>query len=127
MNNEQDPIPTLPPASLGFLHVAEEIHILGTDSAVLCPGAEDTTDAQCIDQTEPSITDSNILNHLGPCEWPDTAYRALKLTPMYRPRRIHRDDLLLSFIMHPLGLVTLICDDDSLHLAIEPSCMTVHQ
>ncbi|VDC03298.1 unnamed protein product [Peniophora sp. CBMAI 1063] len=66
VNNEQDPIPTLPPADFGFQHVAKEIHILDTDSAVLCPGAEDTTDAQCIDQTEPSITDSDILNHLGP-------------------------------------------------------------
>ncbi|KZV63744.1 alpha/beta-hydrolase [Peniophora sp. CONT] len=66
VNNQQDPIPTLPPADFGFQHVAKEIHILDTDSAVLCPGAEDTTDAQCIDQTEPSITDSDILNHLGP-------------------------------------------------------------
>ncbi|KAI0032567.1 alpha/beta-hydrolase [Vararia minispora EC-137] len=66
VNNRDDFIPILPGRSLGYEHVAQEVHILGTDSAIVCPGAEDTTDAQCTTSAVPNIFEGNILDHLGP-------------------------------------------------------------
>jgi hypothetical protein len=66
MNNENDPIPTLPPESWGFVHPGGEVHIVSTGDVVSCPGQDDDTDSQCTDLTVPSLLDSDVLKHLGP-------------------------------------------------------------
>ncbi|KAH9950599.1 Alpha/Beta hydrolase protein [Amylocystis lapponica] len=66
LNNELDPIPTVPGRFLGFQHPAGEIHIVKDNEAVSCPGADDGTDSQCSDKAVPNVFVGNILNHLGP-------------------------------------------------------------
>lgn len=68
MNNEIDPIPTVPGRFLGFQHPAGEVHIVSSDDVVSCPGPDDGTDAQCTDLTVPNVLDGDILDHLGPYE-----------------------------------------------------------
>jgi len=66
INNESDPIPTVPGRFLGFSHPHGEIHIVKAGDAVACPGDDDATDSQCTISTVPNIIESNILDHLGP-------------------------------------------------------------
>lgn len=66
VNNEQDLIPIVPGRFLGFEHPQGEIHILSAGNAVACAGDDNDTDAQCTDQSVPTILEGDILNHLGP-------------------------------------------------------------
>jgi hypothetical protein len=84
INNARDTIPIVPGRSLGFSHVAGEVHIIQPNDAVECPGRhrsssvwftpdpesvlgdDDATDTQCTIMTVPNIFDGDILNHLGP-------------------------------------------------------------
>ena len=66
INNEIDPIPIVPGRGLGFAHPHGEVHILGNNDAVACPGEDDATASQCTISSVPNIFFSNILDHLGP-------------------------------------------------------------
>ena len=66
INNVIDPIPIVPGRGLGFAHPHGEVHILGNNDAVACPGEDDATDSQCTISSVPNIFFSNILDHLGP-------------------------------------------------------------
>lgn len=68
MNNEIDPIPTVPGRFLGFEHPAGEVHIVSSSDVVSCPGPDDGTDAQCSDLMVPNVLDGDLLDHLGPYE-----------------------------------------------------------
>ncbi|KAE9395851.1 alpha/beta-hydrolase [Gymnopus androsaceus JB14] len=68
IDNEQDLIPILPGKFLGYLHPAGEIHLLGEGDAVACSGDDDDSDAQCTDQSVPTILEGDIIDHLGPYE-----------------------------------------------------------
>jgi len=68
IDNMQDLIPILPGRFLGFLHPAGEIHLLGEGDAVACSGDDDDSNAQCTDESVPTILEGNILDHLGPYE-----------------------------------------------------------
>lgn len=66
INNREDPIPTLPPALLGYVHPTGEVHIQDSGAWVSCPG-QDNPNEQC------SVGDATIpLNwnfegdHYGP-------------------------------------------------------------
>ena len=61
INNKKDPIPTLPPRAIGFVHPRGEIHILDNNEWVECPG-QDNPSRECIT----SIFRSNLSDHAGP-------------------------------------------------------------
>lgn len=67
VTNQKDPVPTVPPQFLSFVHPAGEAHITtvsastGNATMVQCPGQENE---HCSDSTE--LLDSDIQNHLGP-------------------------------------------------------------
>ena len=68
MNNEDDPVPTLPPRLLGFQQPDGEVHIISADNVVFCSGADDATDAPCTDSQVPTILSGDLANHNGPYE-----------------------------------------------------------
>ncbi|KAI0061473.1 alpha/beta-hydrolase [Artomyces pyxidatus] len=68
VNNEHDLVPIVPGQFLDFEHPHGEIHIISPGNAVFCSGDDDTSDAQCTDQSVPNILEGDILNHLGPYE-----------------------------------------------------------
>ncbi|KAJ7080185.1 alpha/beta-hydrolase [Mycena belliarum] len=63
VTNQNDPVPTVPPLTLGFTHSSGEIHIVdGSQSnLVACPGQDNKHCA-----TGNSLLDVSISNHLGP-------------------------------------------------------------
>ncbi|KDQ51863.1 hypothetical protein JAAARDRAFT_184692 [Jaapia argillacea MUCL 33604] len=66
ITNRHDPVPTVPPYFLGYVHPSQELHITGLDQAgettmVLCPGRENN---HCSDGT--SLLASSVKDHLGP-------------------------------------------------------------
>ncbi|KAI0249660.1 lipase [Lactifluus subvellereus] len=65
INNEEDPIPTVPGRFLGFHHVSGEIHIQDSGAWDACPG-QDNTSQLCIVGDVPEIFASNLANHDGP-------------------------------------------------------------
>ncbi|KAI6110963.1 alpha beta-hydrolase [Pisolithus croceorrhizus] len=66
INNERNPIPTVPGISMGFSQVHGEVHVVNPDYVVSCPGNDDAADADCTIMTVPNVFDSDILDHLGP-------------------------------------------------------------
>ncbi|KAI0046535.1 alpha/beta-hydrolase [Auriscalpium vulgare] len=66
INNEDDVVPILPGRFLGFQHPHGEVHLLGQDDAVACPGDDDATDAQCTISSVPNVLAGNVIDHLGP-------------------------------------------------------------
>ena len=65
INNKEDPIPTLPGMSLGFVHPAGEVHIEDSGEWAACPG-QDNPSTQCIVGDVPYIWDGNESDHGGP-------------------------------------------------------------
>ncbi|KAI6041885.1 Alpha/Beta hydrolase protein [Pisolithus marmoratus] len=65
INNKEDPIPTLPPTLLGFVHPAGEIHIEDSGEWAACPG-QDNPSTQCIVGDVPTILQWNESDHGGP-------------------------------------------------------------
>ncbi|KAJ3797474.1 alpha/beta-hydrolase [Lentinula aff. detonsa] len=67
ITNQNDPVPTVPPEFLGFVHPSNEFHITGVDSngqatgIVACPGQDNEN---C--STGNDILDASVANHLGP-------------------------------------------------------------
>ncbi|KAF8884743.1 alpha/beta-hydrolase [Gymnopilus junonius] len=61
-------VPIVPWQSLGYLHPHGEVHILSPGNAVVCPGDDDSKDAQCTNQSVPNILEGNVFDHLGPYE-----------------------------------------------------------
>jgi len=67
VTNQQDPVPTVPPLFLDYVHPAGEIHINAVDAngdatdIVACPGQENEN---CSEGN--SLLDASIPNHLGP-------------------------------------------------------------
>jgi len=65
INNKEDPVPTLPPISLGFHHPAGEIHIQDSGAWDGCPG-QDNPSTLCSRGDVSSILEGNLNNHDGP-------------------------------------------------------------
>jgi len=65
VNNQEDPVPTLPGRFLGFHHPSGEIHIQDSNAWDNCPG-QDNPSNLCIVGDVPNIFESNIGNHDGP-------------------------------------------------------------
>ncbi|GAW02783.1 alpha beta-hydrolase [Lentinula edodes] len=67
ITNQNDPVPTVPPEFLGFVHPSNEFHITGVDSngqatgIIACPGQDNEN---C--STGNDILDASVANHLGP-------------------------------------------------------------
>ncbi|OJA11523.1 hypothetical protein AZE42_09435 [Rhizopogon vesiculosus] len=56
INNKEDPIPTLPSLSLGYVASAGEVHIEDSGEWAACPG-QDNPSTQCIDGDVPQLSD----------------------------------------------------------------------
>ncbi len=67
VNNQEDPIPTVPGRFLGFVHPSGEVHIQDDASGawLACPG-QDNPSPLCIVGDVPNVLEGNILDHLGP-------------------------------------------------------------
>ncbi|EIW75197.1 alpha beta-hydrolase [Coniophora puteana RWD-64-598 SS2] len=65
INNEEDPIPTVPGMFLGFVHPAGEVHIQDSGSWDTCPG-QDNNSTLCIVGDVPNVFDGDLDNHDGP-------------------------------------------------------------
>ncbi|KAI6112564.1 Alpha/Beta hydrolase protein [Pisolithus sp. B1] len=65
INNKEDPIPTLPPIFLGYVHPSGEVHIEDSGVWVACPG-QDNASTECIVGDVPTIFQWNEANHDGP-------------------------------------------------------------
>ncbi|KII86000.1 hypothetical protein PLICRDRAFT_44456 [Plicaturopsis crispa FD-325 SS-3] len=67
ITNQHDPVPSVPPQFLGYVHPAGEVHIEAVDSAgnattvVACPGQENEN---CSEGN--SILQVDVKNHIGP-------------------------------------------------------------
>ena len=66
IDNLYDPIPIVPGRGLGYAHPHGEVHFLGSNKAVACPGDDDATDSQCTISWVPNIFVSDLIDHLGP-------------------------------------------------------------
>ena len=65
INNQEDPIPTVPAKALGFVHPSGEVHIQDSGSWVACPG-QDNPSTLCIVGDVPTVLQGNLTNHDGP-------------------------------------------------------------
>ncbi|KZW02191.1 lipase class 3 family protein [Exidia glandulosa HHB12029] len=65
VNNMQDPVPIIPGRFLGFGHPSGEVHISSTSQWLACSG-QDSEETGCINDTEPTIFNSDESNHDGP-------------------------------------------------------------
>ncbi|KAF8308333.1 alpha/beta-hydrolase [Clavulina sp. PMI_390] len=63
MHNKNDPVPTVPPELLGFVHPSGEVYVQpnSPNDTVFCPGQENSN---CSDSNE--AIDASIPDHLGP-------------------------------------------------------------
>jgi len=67
ITNQDDPVPTVPPEFLGFVHPSGEFHITSVDSNgqatgfIACPGQDNDNCA-----SGNSVLDASVSNHLGP-------------------------------------------------------------
>ncbi|KAI0636121.1 lipase [Trametes polyzona] len=64
INNQEDPIPVLPPMALGFHHPSGEVHIQRSGEWVACPG-QDNPSSNC-SVGDVSFMQFNEANHRGP-------------------------------------------------------------
>ncbi|KAI0258660.1 lipase [Gloeopeniophorella convolvens] len=65
INNEEDPIPTVPGMFLGFHHPAGEIHIQDSGAWDSCPGDDNSSDL-CIVGDVSNIFEGDLSDHDGP-------------------------------------------------------------
>ncbi len=65
INNEEDPVPILPPMLWGFHHPAGEVHIQDSGAWDACPG-QDNPSTLCIVGDVPTILEGNTSDHDGP-------------------------------------------------------------
>ncbi|KAI6149906.1 Alpha/Beta hydrolase protein [Pisolithus tinctorius] len=65
INNEEDPIPTLPPMFLGYVHPSGEVHIDDSGAWMTCPG-QDNPSTECIVGDVPTVFQWNEADHDGP-------------------------------------------------------------
>ncbi|KAG2068439.1 alpha/beta-hydrolase [Suillus decipiens] len=65
INNKEDPIPTLPTMSMGYVHPAGEVHIEDSGEWAACPGQDDPS-TQCIVGDVPEPWDGDLDDHDGP-------------------------------------------------------------
>ncbi|KAF7967517.1 hypothetical protein HWV62_34004 [Athelia sp. TMB] len=65
INNEEDPIPTVPGMFLGFHHPSGEVHIQDSGEWASCPG-QDNPSTSCIVGDVPNILDGTESDHDGP-------------------------------------------------------------
>ncbi|KAF7986534.1 hypothetical protein HWV62_26248 [Athelia sp. TMB] len=65
INNEEDPIPTVPGMFLGFHHPSGEVHIQDSGEWASCPG-QDNPRTSCIVGDVPNILDGTESDHDGP-------------------------------------------------------------
>jgi len=65
INNKKDIVPFLPPAFLGFVHPAGEIHIEDSGVWVVCPG-QDNPSTQCAAGDVDNILGGSVIDHFGP-------------------------------------------------------------
>ncbi|KAI9510544.1 lipase [Russula earlei] len=65
VNNQEDPVPVVPPTWLGFHHPSGEIHIQDSGDWDVCPG-QDNPSNLCIAGDVTDILNGNLINHLGP-------------------------------------------------------------
>jgi predicted lipase len=63
--NKRDPFPVVPALSLGYSHVAGEVHIQEDGKWTSCYG-DDNGDSRCIAGTVTSMQDANFNDHFGP-------------------------------------------------------------
>jgi len=65
INNKEDPVPTLPPQFLGYVHPTGEVHIQDSGAWDVCPGQDNPSDL-CIVGDVPNVLFGDISDHLGP-------------------------------------------------------------
>ncbi|KAF8493055.1 lipase [Russula emetica] len=65
VNNQEDPVPTVPGEFLGFHHPSGEIHIQDSGAWDACPGQDNPSDS-CIVGDVSSILKGNLNDHDGP-------------------------------------------------------------
>ncbi|KAI6041882.1 lipase [Pisolithus marmoratus] len=65
INNKEDPIPTLPPMILGYVHPSGEVHIEDSGVWMACPG-QDNPSTECIVGDVPTFFQWNEADHDGP-------------------------------------------------------------
>ncbi|KAI6041883.1 Alpha/Beta hydrolase protein [Pisolithus marmoratus] len=65
INNKKDPVPTLPPMFLSFVHPSGEVHIEDSGEWAACPG-QDNRSANCTLGDVPTIFQSDESDHDGP-------------------------------------------------------------
>lgn len=65
INNEEDPIPTLPPMFLGYVHPSGEVHVEDSGAWMTCPG-QDNPSTECIVGDVPTVFQWNEADHDGP-------------------------------------------------------------
>ncbi|KAI0039820.1 lipase [Auriscalpium vulgare] len=65
VNNQKDPIPTVPGLFLGYHHSSGEVHIQASNAWDACPG-QDSDSKSCIVGDVPNIFESTESNHIGP-------------------------------------------------------------
>ncbi|KAI0067074.1 lipase [Artomyces pyxidatus] len=65
INNQEDPVPTLPGQFLGFHHPSGEIHIQDTGVWDVCPGQDNPSDL-CIVGDVSNVFEGSISDHDGP-------------------------------------------------------------
>lgn len=65
VNNREDPVPTVPPLPLDFVHPAGEVHILNAGMWVACPG-QDNPSVLCSVGATALAPLGNIFDHFGP-------------------------------------------------------------
>ena len=65
INNKEDPVPTLPDKSLGYVHPSGEVHIQDSGSWLACSG-QDNPSTLCIVGDVSTVSQGNVSDHDGP-------------------------------------------------------------
>ncbi|KAK2462713.1 hypothetical protein APHAL10511_005231 [Amanita phalloides] len=65
INNQKDPVPTVPGESLGYVHTSGEVHIIESGAFESCPGP-DNTNLLCTAGDVPNIFAGRLADHDGP-------------------------------------------------------------
>jgi len=65
VNNQKDPVPTVPGAFLGYTHANGEAHITESGIFQSCPGSENQSPL-CTDGDVTNIFEGKVADHTGP-------------------------------------------------------------
>ncbi|KAN0112535.1 alpha/beta-hydrolase [Hyaloscypha variabilis] len=65
IGNKEDPVPVLPPLSLGFVQASGEIHIQDSNAWDACPGQDNDSDL-CSTGDVPTVFEWDVDDHDGP-------------------------------------------------------------